>query len=144
MTDVWHMPLPDEARTRLLAEIVATKAAAGDMITLSGDLGAGKTTFARFLIRALLGDDRAEVPSPTFTLLQSYETARLPVRHFDLYRITSVDELHELDFDDADGEALTIVEWPERAKGLLASSRLDVEILDAGGEESEAREATML
>ena len=119
MTDVWHIPIPDEARTRLLAEVVATKVAAGDMITLRGDLGAGKTTFARYLIRALLGDDAAEVPSPTFTLLQSYETTRLPVRHFDLYRIASPDELHELEFDDADGEALTIVEWPERAADQL-------------------------
>lgn len=143
MTDVWQMLLPDEARTRLLAQLVATKVLAGDMITLRGDLGAGKTTFARYLIRALLGDDGTEVPSPTFTLVQAYETARLPVRHFDLYRIASPDELHELEFDDVDGEALTIVEWPERAGDQLAPRRLDVEILDAGGEDSGARQVTV-
>lgn len=142
MTDVWQMLLPDEARTRLLAEIVATKVVAGDMITLSGDLGTGKTTFARYLIRALLGDDATEVPSPTFTLVQTYETARLAVRHFDLYRVTSIDELHELDFDDVDGAALTIVEWPERAEGQLAPSRLNIEFLDAGAD-SGARQVTV-
>ena len=64
---------------RVLAELIATKLSAGDMITLQGDLGAGKTTFSRYLIRALLGDDNAEVPSPTFTLVQSYETPRFEV-----------------------------------------------------------------
>ncbi len=143
MTDVWQIPVPDEARTRLLAEVVATKVAAGDMITLRGELGAGKTTFSRYLIRALLGDDAAEVPSPTFTLLQSYETVRFPARHFDLYRITGIDELHELEFDDTDGEALTIVEWPERAGDQLGICRLDVMISDAGGHDEGARRITI-
>ncbi|MFY0613871.1 MAG: tRNA (adenosine(37)-N6)-threonylcarbamoyltransferase complex ATPase subunit type 1 TsaE [Hyphomicrobiaceae bacterium] len=140
MTDVWHIPIPDEARTRLLAEVVATKLAAGDMITLRGDLGVGKTTFARHLIRALLGDAAAEVPSPTFTLVQTYEMPRFPIRHFDLYRIASADDLHELEFDDADGETLTIVEWPERAADQLGHCRLDIMIRDRGADNEDARE----
>ena len=97
----------------------------------------------KVLIRALLGDDAAEVPSPTFTLLQSYETARFPVRHFDLYRIAGIDELHELDFDDTDSEALTIVEWPERADDQLGTCRLDVMISDDDGHDEGARHITI-
>ena len=93
MSDVWQLSIPDETRMRFLAEIIATKIAPGDMITLRGDLGAGKTTFSRYLIRALLADDTAEVPSPTFTLLQTYDAKRLPIRHFDLYRISGSDEV---------------------------------------------------
>lgn len=132
MTDIWHIPIPDEARMRVLAELIATKISAGDMITLQGDLGAGKTTFSRYLIRALLGDDDAEVPSPTFTLVQTHETPRFEVRHFDLYRINDVDELHELEFDDDEGACLTLVEWPDRTEGRLAACRLDVVIAEDG------------
>lgn len=139
MTDVWQILIPDEARTRLLAEVIATKLAAGVMVTLQGDLGAGKTTFSRYLIRALLGDDTAEVPSPTFTLLQTYETPRFAVRHFDLYRIGGADELDELAFDDAEGAALTLVEWPERAGDQLGACRLDVMISETGGDDDGAR-----
>ena len=138
MSDAWQLSISDETRMRLLAEIVATKIASGDMITLRGDLGAGKTTFSRYLIRALLADDAVEVPSPTFTLLQTYEAERFPVRHFDLYRIAGVEELDELEFDDAAGECLTIVEWPERAEEHLGTCRLDVMISD--GDSDSARQ----
>lgn len=146
MSDVWQFTIPDEARMRLLAEIVATKLAPGDMITLRGDLGAGKTTFSRYLIRALLDDDHAEVPSPTFTLLQTYEGARIPVRHFDLYRIAEPEELDELEFEDNDTSCLTIVEWPERAEDQLARCRLDVMITDrsADGAVSDSQEERQL
>ena len=139
MTNVWQIPIPDEARTRLLAEVIATKMAAGVMITLRGDLGAGKTTFSRYLIRTVLGDDTAEVPSPTFTLLQTYETPRFPVRHFDLYRIAGADELDELDFDDAEGAALTLVEWPKCAGDRLGSCRLDIMISETDSDDDGAR-----
>ncbi|TIS69796.1 MAG: tRNA (adenosine(37)-N6)-threonylcarbamoyltransferase complex ATPase subunit type 1 TsaE, partial [Mesorhizobium sp.] len=87
--------LADEAATARLGEDLAMALRPGDAIALKGDLGAGKSTLARALIRALADDAGLEVPSPTFTLVQSYET-RVPVHHFDLYRLSSPDELDEL------------------------------------------------
>jgi len=98
----------------------------GDLITLSGDLGAGKTTFARALIRRLADDPAIEVPSPTFTIMQTYELPRFPVVHADLYRISGADELAELGFEDLPVGALTLLEWPDRAAGFLPPDRLDI------------------
>jgi tRNA threonylcarbamoyl adenosine modification protein YjeE len=122
----WRVVAGDEAVTRLVAECVAAVAIAGDLITLTGDLGAGKSTFARYFIRALLGDDEVEVPSPTFTLVQHYETPRFEVRHFDLYRLSRADELDELDFDDIDDALVRLVEWPERGEDQLGAERIDI------------------
>lgn len=133
MSGNWHILIPNERRLRLVAEIMATKLTAGDLVALHGDLGAGKSTLCRYLIRAMLGDDAADVPSPTFTLMQSYETSRFEVRHFDLYRISGVDELDELGFDDRDGECVTLVEWPDRAGSALPSQRFDVSIAEPAG-----------
>ncbi|HXW50264.1 MAG TPA: tRNA (adenosine(37)-N6)-threonylcarbamoyltransferase complex ATPase subunit type 1 TsaE, partial [Xanthobacteraceae bacterium] len=94
------LTLPDEEATRRFAADVAAALEPGDLVTLSGDLGAGKTTFARALIRALAGDDNIDVPSPTFTLVQLYELPRFSLVHADLYRISSATELAELGFDD--------------------------------------------
>src|ERR1700757_5150316 len=88
--------LADEQATRRLMVDIACAIEPGDLITLSGDLGAGKTTFARALIRYLAGDETVEVPSPTFTLVQSYELPRFPLVHIDLYRTTGVADLTEL------------------------------------------------
>ena len=101
MSVSWTIKSVDEARLTRLAELIALKVRGGDLITLTGDLGAGKTTFARAFIRAMLGDPEAEVPSPTFTLVQPYATPRLDVAHFDLYRLASGDELDEIGFDEA-------------------------------------------
>src|SRR5205085_3032416 len=87
------LALANEEATRRLAMDVAAMLAPGDVVTLSGDLGAGKTTFARALIRHLAGDPRLEVPSPTFTLVQSYALPRFPVVHGDLYPVTEPREL---------------------------------------------------
>jgi N-acetylmuramate 1-kinase len=119
--------LPDEGATRRLAGDVAAVLASGDTVTLSGDLGTGKTTFARALIRQLAGDDRLEVPSPTFTLMQIYDLARGSVVHADLYRVNGPEELGEIGFADLAHDALVLIEWPDRAIGLLPADRLDVE-----------------
>ena len=125
--------LPDERATARLGADLALALRAGDVLALEGDLGAGKTTLARGLIRALAGDAELEVPSPTFTLVQAYE-GRIPVHHFDLYRLTSAAELDELGFDDAIALGAALVEWPDRAAGWLPDSAVHVELThqDAG------------
>ena len=107
--------LPDEAATRRLMLDIAALVEAGDLITLSGDLGAGKSTFARAFIRHAAGDETIEVPSPTFTLMQSYDLPRFRLLHADLYRIANADELAELGFDELREGAVTLLEWPDRA-----------------------------
>ncbi|HEY2230101.1 MAG TPA: tRNA (adenosine(37)-N6)-threonylcarbamoyltransferase complex ATPase subunit type 1 TsaE [Xanthobacteraceae bacterium] len=122
----FSVALPDEHATRRLAIDVANALKPGDMVTLSGDLGAGKTTFARDLIRYLADDETTEVPSPTFTLMQSYDLPRFPVVHADLYRTTGMAELNELGFDDLAEGAVVLLEWPDRAGNRLPPSRLDI------------------
>ena len=109
-----------------LAADVSAFVGPGDLITLTGDLGAGKSTFARALLRCLADDPDLETPSPTFTLMQVYETARFPVVHADLYRVRGSEELVELGWSEASEGALVIVEWAERVGRELASDRLDV------------------
>ena len=128
---VWHIDLPDERATMSLAADIASLLQPGDLVTLSGELGCGKTTFARALIRSLTGDQTLEVPSPTFTLLQVYDSvikdgAKFPIVHADLFRIKEPSELAELGWDEAADGALVIVEWPERAGGGLSGDRLDI------------------
>jgi len=118
--------LEDEQATGRLMVDIAAQIEAGDLITLSGDLGAGKTTFARALIRYLAGDDNVEVPSPTFTLMQAYELPRFNLVHADLYRLSGPGELAELGFEDAAEDAVTLLEWPDRAGGQLPPNRIDV------------------
>ncbi len=108
------LPLADETATKRLGEDLALAMKPGDCLALSGDLGAGKSTLARALLRALADDDDLEVPSPTFTLVQSYQL-RIPAAHFDLYRLSDASELDELGFDEALGDGIALVEWPERA-----------------------------
>jgi tRNA threonylcarbamoyl adenosine modification protein YjeE len=124
--------LPDEAATERLAEDLAAALVAGDTVALSGDLGAGKTTLARALLRALADDPALEVPSPTFTLVQSYEAGRLRVAHFDLYRISDLQELSEIGFDEASADGVMLVEWPERAGARLPGDALTVTLSIAG------------
>ncbi|HZP75807.1 MAG TPA: tRNA (adenosine(37)-N6)-threonylcarbamoyltransferase complex ATPase subunit type 1 TsaE [Pseudolabrys sp.] len=121
--------LADEPATIRLMTDVAALIEPGDLITLSGDLGAGKTTFARALIRHLAGSQSIEVPSPTFTLMQTYELPRFPVVHADLYRLSGSAELAELGFDDMPEGAVLLLEWPDRAAGFLPADRLDVALM---------------
>lgn len=126
-----------EADTVQIAETVASIARRGDIIALSGDLGSGKTAFARGFIRALAGREQ-DVPSPTFTLLQIYETDSTPIYHFDLYRIETPSEVWELGFDEAPAEGIVLIEWPERLGPLTPADRLAVTIsIPAGAGETE-------
>ena len=115
--------LPDEAATERLGEDIAMILRRGDTLCLHGDLGAGKSSLARALIRALVDNDYMEVPSPTYTLCQSYD-GDLPVSHFDLYRLASEDEVLELGLEEAVEQGAVIVEWPERAGSHLPNDAL--------------------
>ncbi|RWD21927.1 MAG: tRNA (adenosine(37)-N6)-threonylcarbamoyltransferase complex ATPase subunit type 1 TsaE [Mesorhizobium sp.] len=123
--------LADEAATARLGEDLAMALRPGDVLALKGDLGAGKSTLARSLIRALADDAGLDVPSPTFTLVQTYDT-RFPVHHFDLYRLSAAAELDELGFDDALAQGAALVEWPERAETALPDGTLWVELAHQG------------
>jgi N-acetylmuramate 1-kinase len=132
--------LPDEEATRRFATDLAGALEPGDLVTLSGDLGAGKTTFARALIRHLAGDDAVEVPSPTFTLVQNYELPRFTLVHADLYRVGSAAELPEIGFDDLPDGAVVVMEWPDRAAGALPADRLDIAFTLVPGAAPEVRQ----
>ncbi|HEY8007231.1 MAG TPA: tRNA (adenosine(37)-N6)-threonylcarbamoyltransferase complex ATPase subunit type 1 TsaE [Methylocella sp.] len=125
---IWRRDLEDEGAILGLAADVAALAGPGDLVTLSGGLGAGKTAFARALIRMLTGEEDIEVPSPAFTLMQIYDGLNFPIVHADFYRIETPRELTELGFEEACDGALVLVEWPERAGGFLDLSRLDIDL----------------
>jgi tRNA threonylcarbamoyl adenosine modification protein YjeE len=127
---------PDD--TAALGAQIAARLAKGDAVALEGDLGAGKTTLARAVLHAL--GHEGDVPSPTFTLAQRYETARLIICHYDLYRIGRESEVDELALDDALDEGAVLIEWPERAGARLPGDALHVQldIIDA-----EARRARL-
>ena len=119
--------LVDSAATADLAAALAPHLHAGDVVTLTGTLGAGKTTFARLLITALAGRP-IEVPSPTFTLVQTYDLPAGTVWHFDLYRLSAPDEVLELDWDEAVADGIVLVEWPDRLGRLVPAHRLDIDL----------------
>jgi tRNA threonylcarbamoyl adenosine modification protein YjeE len=124
-----------ELELSAIAEMLGPRLRPGDFIALHGDLGAGKTTFARALIRALLGNPHEEVPSPTFALVQPYESSRFPILHFDFYRLSDPAEAGELGLDEALSGGIAIAEWPERLGARLPADRLDIRLDDNGGPE---------
>lgn len=121
----WTAPSPD-AMSRFGAAL-AERLSAGDLVALTGPLGAGKSHLARAVVRAVLGAPDAEVPSPTYTLVNVYEHDDVPVWHADLYRLGDAEELSEIGLEDALGEAIVLVEWPGRWPDL-PRRRLDVAI----------------
>src|SRR5271154_2211065 len=135
----FNATLPNEQATRRFMTDIAATLEPGDLVTLSGDLGAGKTTFARALIRYLAGDETIEVPSPTSTLIQTYELPRFALVHADLYRLSGSAELAELGFDDLPDGAVVLLEWPDRAAGLLPPERFDITFTLAPDLGAEAR-----
>lgn len=125
-----RLMLSDEAATARLAGDIAGILKPGDIVALSGHLGAGKSALARAMLRELTGDPALEAPSPTFTLVQSYETSRGAVLHADLYRVRSPDELDDIGLIEDLDRVVTLVEWPDRAGTRLpAGRRLDI-VLD--------------
>jgi len=128
-----RLDLADEAATAALAARLARLARPGDVIALSGPLGSGKTAFARAFIhaRSAPSADPEEVPSPTFTLVQTYDVGDATLYHFDLFRLTHPDEAEELGIEEAFAEGISLIEWPERLADRLPPDRLDV-TLDHG------------
>jgi len=131
--------LPDLAATEALAASVARLARAGDVILLEGELGAGKTAFARAFLRSATGNPALEVPSPTFTLVQRYDTPAGPVQHFDLWRLPGPDSLTELGWEEARDD-IVLVEWPDRLGSLRPADALTVVLLATG---PDSRRATL-
>lgn len=132
--------LPDEAATVALARCVAALVRPGDVIALTGELGSGKTSFARAFITALPRPDGSPadepVPSPTFTLVQTYDRAPAPVWHFDLYRLSDPGEVDELGWDEALSEGVVVVEWPDRLGDRAPADRLDITFAYATSDDS--------
>lgn len=121
------VPLPDEDATARLAARLAALVRPGDAILLQGPLGAGKTTLARALLRTLIGNPALDVPSPSFTLVQTYETPRGPVHHFDLWRLQGPAGLAELGWDEALAD-IVLVEWPDRLGPFRPDDALTVHL----------------
>jgi tRNA threonylcarbamoyladenosine biosynthesis protein TsaE len=138
------LDLPDAEATARLGAAVARALQPGEAVCLYGPLGAGKSTLARGLVRALTRPDE-DVPSPTFTLVQFYEGQNaeggpFALAHFDLYRLARAEEAYEIGLDEALEDGAAVIEWPERLGGRLPPDRLDIEIAIHG----EARAARLV
>ncbi|MDX1730649.1 MAG: tRNA (adenosine(37)-N6)-threonylcarbamoyltransferase complex ATPase subunit type 1 TsaE [Aurantimonas coralicida] len=132
LVEIARIPLADEAATLRLGGDLALALAAGDVVALIGDLGAGKSTLARAAIRTLADDPELEVPSPTYPLVQPYET-NPPAAHLDLYRLSGDDELDELGFEEMARDGIVFVEWPQNAPSALAAASVTVTLDNAPG-----------
>lgn len=135
----FSLPLADEAATERLGAALAARLRPRDVVALEGGLGAGKTTLARAILRAAAHDPELIVPSPTFTLVEIYETPGASWWHFDLYRLEQPEQVFELGWEEARAEGVALVEWPERLGALLPRERLTVRLAIEG----EGRRATL-
>jgi len=134
------LPLADEAATAALAAQLAARARPGDALLLEGPLGAGKSAFARAFLRAASGDPALEVPSPTFTLVQSYDLPTGPAFHFDLWRLDGPEGLDELGWEEA-RDGISLIEWPDRLGALRPAEALTLTL--APGPTETSRVATL-
>jgi tRNA threonylcarbamoyl adenosine modification protein YjeE len=137
----FSVALHNETATAQLMADLALLVGPGDVITLTGDLGAGKTAAARAMIRYLAGDEELEVPSPTFTLVQGYELPPFAVMHADLYRIEDESELEEIGLSPLPDATLVLIEWPERAPSAMPADRIDIALTHRPALGSNARAA---
>ena len=135
----FSLPLPDEAATERLGSALAGRLRARDVVALEGGLGAGKTTLVRAILRAAAGDATLVVPSPTFTLVEVYDTPKGVFWHFDLYRLEEAQQVFELGWEEARADGIVLVAWAERLGMLLPEKRLTVTLAIEG----ESRRATL-
>jgi len=135
----FSLPLPDEAATERLGAALAGRLRPRDVVALVGGLGAGKTTLARAILRAASGEPALVVPSPTFTLVEVYDTPRGAFWHFDLYRLETAEQVFELGWEEARADGIALVEWAERLGPLLPHERLTVTLSIEG----DGRRATL-
>ncbi len=124
--------LPDESATERLGAALAARLRPRDTVALEGGLGAGKTTLARAILRAAAGVPDLVVPSPTFTLVEVYDTPRGAFWHFDLYRLEAPEQVFELGWEEARADGIALVEWAERLGPLLPADRLTVTLTAEG------------
>lgn len=132
-----RFPLPDLAATEAFGARLAALLRPGDAVLLGGPLGAGKTALARAVLRALSRDPALDVPSPSYTLVQTYDTALGPVHHFDLWRLDGPDDVAELGWDEA-RDGIVLVEWPDRLGPLAPPDALRIALHPGAGEAREA------
>ena len=128
---IHQIDLKDADETAALGSRLGPFLQPGDIVALDGDLGTGKTTFARGLIQSELGGDQ-DVPSPTFTLVQTYDLPAGELWHFDLYRLEEPEEVYELGIEDAFSDAISMIEWPDRMGCLLPRDHLRIELTHKG------------
>lgn len=131
LVDSREIALPDAVATHALGARLGARIGPGDVVCLAGNLGAGKTTLARGAIEAWTGHAE-EAPSPTYTLVQTYEGARGELWHVDLYRLKRPEDAWELGLEDAFSDAACLIEWPERLEGQLPHDRLDIALTPRG------------
>jgi tRNA threonylcarbamoyladenosine biosynthesis protein TsaE len=130
----FSLSLHDESATERLGTALAGKLRARDVVALEGGLGAGKTTLARAILRAASGDPGLIVPSPTFTLVEVYDTPQGAFWHFDLYRLEAPEQVFELGWEEARADGIALVEWPARLGSLLPRKHLAVTLIIEGDE----------
>jgi hypothetical protein len=136
MSAPWVIQDADLEDVLELAAYLALVLKPGDVVALNGELGAGKTTFARGVLNALLGRNEEEIPSPTFALVQTYEDGRLPMAHIDCYRMSGADEMQEIGLDDMLTRGAALIEWAGRIEGALPAERLEIVLADGASDDS--------